>query len=268
MIIRRGVRPRRYTVVDNETIEDEKLTWEARGLLIYLLSKPDHWRINRDHLAAQAPNGVAMVRRILSQLEEHGYLVRQRIQGEGGRIEWESVVYEVPAQTIGMFAASGPATGGSADEGAATNGAATGGESSVLVMTEAASTDQEAPESKPSAFAEDADRLCELLADLIEANGSKRPTITASWRTEAERMLRLDGRDPGKVERCIRWSQTDSFWRANILSMPKLRSKYGQLRLAAKRDRGREREGTMSQLRGLSFDENDRLIDPPQERCS
>jgi hypothetical protein len=80
-------------------------------------------------------------------------------------------------------------------------------------------------------------RLCDLLADLIEANGSKRPTVTAAWVSEGERMLRLDGREPDKVERCIRWCQADPFWRANILSMTKLRAKYDQLRLAAQRQR-------------------------------
>lgn len=260
MIIRRGVRPRRYTVVDNETIENENLTWEARGLLVYLLSKPDSWRINRDHLATQARNGVAMVRRILSELEENGYLVRQRVQGEKGRIEWESVVYEVPAQTIGLFSAGGPATGGSATDGGATDGGATGGESAVIVMTEATSTEKQPPENPPSAFAEDADRLCELLADLIEANGSKRPTVTRTWRVEAERMLRLDARDPEKVARCIRWCQADPFWRANILSMPKLRAKYDQLRLAAQRH-GRDHPDTVAQLRELKYDDDGMLIE-------
>jgi hypothetical protein len=31
----------------------------------------------------------------------------------------------------------------------------------------------------------------------------------------------------------IRWCQADEFWRGNILSMPKLREKYDQLRLKA-----------------------------------
>ena len=78
---------------------------------------------------------------------------------------------------------------------------------------------------------EDVEALCALLADLIEANGSKRPTITKRWRDAARLMLDSDGRALAEAERVIRWSQADGFWKTNILSMPKLREKYDQLRL-------------------------------------
>jgi hypothetical protein len=82
----------------------------------------------------------------------------------------------------------------------------------------------------------DVERLCNLLADLVEANGSKRPTITDTWRVECDRLIRIDGKTPDKIERAIRWSQRDPFWRANVLSMPTLRAKYDQLRLARERE--------------------------------
>ena len=78
---------------------------------------------------------------------------------------------------------------------------------------------------------EDVEALCTLLADLIEANGSKRPAITKRWRDAARLMLDSDGRALAEAERVIRWSQADGFWKTNILSMPKLREKYDQLRL-------------------------------------
>ena len=78
---------------------------------------------------------------------------------------------------------------------------------------------------------EDVESLCTLLADLIEANGSKRPNITKRWRDAARLMLDSDGRALAEAERVIRWSQADDFWKTNILSIPKLREKYDQLRL-------------------------------------
>ncbi len=81
----------------------------------------------------------------------------------------------------------------------------------------------------------DVERLCNRLADRIEANGSKRPAITAKWRTTARLMLDADGRTEERINAAIDWCQADSFWCSNILSMPKLREKYEQLRLAAKR---------------------------------
>lgn len=86
-------------------------------------------------------------------------------------------------------------------------------------------------------FSEDVSRLCVLLADLVEANGSKRPTVAMKWMVECDRLIRLDGRTAEQIEKAIRWCQHDTFWRANILSMPKLREKYDQLRLAAQREK-------------------------------
>lgn len=51
-------------------------------------------------------------------------------------------------------------------------------------------------------------------------------------------MIDVDGRTPEQIHAAIEWSQDHDFWRANILSMPKLRAKYDQLRLQAGRGRG------------------------------
>lgn len=85
--------------------------------------------------------------------------------------------------------------------------------------------------------------LCELLADLIEANGSLRPTITKAWLDEGRRLLDLDKRDAAKAENLIRWSQDDSFWRKNILSMPKFRKQYDKIRLDALEAWGKNKSG-------------------------
>ena len=92
----------------------------------------------------------------------------------------------------------------------------------------------------------DVEELCSLLADLIAANGSKRPTVTQQWRDEARRMLDIDKRELDKVRNLIRWSQADGFWRKNILSMPKFRQRYDQLRLAALEEWEKNKTGTAS----------------------
>lgn len=75
--------------------------------------------------------------------------------------------------------------------------------------------------------------LCDLLAKLIEDNGSRRPTVTAKWRTDMRLLHERDGRSFTQIENMIRWCQADDFWRANILSPAKLRAKYDQMRLRA-----------------------------------
>ncbi len=88
------------------------------------------------------------------------------------------------------------------------------------------------------------DLLCDHLASRIEGNGCKRPAITEKWRDAARLMLDKDGYTEQQVKAAIDWSQDHEFWRANILSMPKLREKYEQLRMQAVRDRnGKSRPG-------------------------
>jgi hypothetical protein len=78
--------------------------------------------------------------------------------------------------------------------------------------------------------------LCELLAGLVEANGSKRPTITTRWRRECHLLLTRDERPAAEVEALIRWSQASEFWRPNVMSMVKFRAKYDTLRLQRDRE--------------------------------
>lgn len=85
----------------------------------------------------------------------------------------------------------------------------------------------------------DVEQLCAHLAERIEGNGSKRPKVTVKWRHAARLMIDKDGRTAEQVTRAIDWCQSDDFWRSNILSMPKLREKYDQLRLAAQRGNAR-----------------------------
>jgi hypothetical protein len=91
---------------------------------------------------------------------------------------------------------------------------------------------------KPETTNPDVARLCDLLADLIQANGSKRPSVTGNWLTVMDRMLRIDGYTAEQVERAIQWSQADDFWSTNILSPTALRRHYDRMRLQAKRKAG------------------------------
>jgi hypothetical protein len=86
----------KYTNVPRETAEDSSLTWGARGLLLWLLSKPDDWRIDRDVLVRESPDGQHVVRRLLKELRDHHYLVRKRVRGDKGRFTTETWLYNRP----------------------------------------------------------------------------------------------------------------------------------------------------------------------------
>jgi hypothetical protein len=94
--------------------------------------------------------------------------------------------------------------------------------------------DESVPKDE-SALTRERAALSFLLADLIEGNGSKRPTVTKAWADAERLLLERDGRARDEAEALLRWCQADDFWRSNVLSMPKFRAKYDQLRLHQQR---------------------------------
>ncbi|MBF8186354.1 hypothetical protein ITP53_11450 [Nonomuraea sp. K274] len=82
----------------------------------------------------------------------------------------------------------------------------------------------------------DVERICARLADRIAAHGVKRPVITQRWRDAARLMLDRDAIPEGHINAAIDWAHDSDFWRANVLSLPKLRKHYEQMHLQAKRD--------------------------------
>ena len=72
---------------------------------------------------------------------------------------------------------------------------------------------------------DDVNRICNAMADSVAERTGRRPRITRAWKDAARRMLDLDKRTEADILAAIAWSADDDFWRANILSLPKLRQK-------------------------------------------
>lgn len=92
MSILRNNSRERFTVVDNGILEDERLSWEAKGLLVYLLSKPDGWVINQAHIENLGTAGRYKVRKLFSELYATGYLISHQNRDSKGRVMGSEVV--------------------------------------------------------------------------------------------------------------------------------------------------------------------------------
>lgn len=104
MSVIRNRKQNHYVAIDNNVVCDKRLSWGARGLLCYLLSKPADWRVQIDDLIRQSPLGRDGVRKLMSELQKCGYLVKSRIREEGKftGICWD--VYESPQTEIPVMA--------------------------------------------------------------------------------------------------------------------------------------------------------------------
>jgi hypothetical protein len=83
---------------------------------------------------------------------------------------------------------------------------------------------------------EDVELLCKRLSEHLASREVLKFQVTTGWRTAARLMLDADGRDLDKALRLLDWTQADPFWSPQVLSMPKFREKYDQLRLKALKD--------------------------------
>ena len=81
-----------FTQISNTMLEDDKLSWRAKGLLCYMLSRPDNWKINKTDLYRRATEGRDALDGAIKELKDMDYLHIYRITGENGQIEgwvWE-----------------------------------------------------------------------------------------------------------------------------------------------------------------------------------
>lgn len=86
-----------FFVAPNQPFNDKNLSWEARGVMGYLLSKPDGWQCKNYDLANQTAAGEYVISRILKELKEFGYLYRYRKSDGRGKIKWMTEIYEMPS---------------------------------------------------------------------------------------------------------------------------------------------------------------------------
>lgn len=89
-MIVRGPRPEgNFYILDKSISEDKRLSWAARGMLVFLLGKPNHWQVSPAALVNETadsakPLGRDGVYALLQELHHVGYIVRtQERRGDG-----------------------------------------------------------------------------------------------------------------------------------------------------------------------------------------
>lgn len=82
--------------MDKTALNDKQLSWKAKGIMAFMLSKPDDWTFYLDELATNSTDGVASFKSGFKELKDAGYVKRERHRGEGGKFTWETIVHEVP----------------------------------------------------------------------------------------------------------------------------------------------------------------------------
>ena len=97
MAVFRVEKNRGYTVMSNHHLRNAELSLKAKGLLSMMLSLPEEWNYTTRGLAAICKEGADCIGSALKELEKSGYIVRNRLRDNKGKIvDVEYVIYETP----------------------------------------------------------------------------------------------------------------------------------------------------------------------------
>ena len=101
MAIVRTKREHNYTIVSNKVYDKNQLSWQAMGLLGYLLTKPDNWQVVVSELVnatknTKKPTGREGVYNIINELKEKGFI--SVVKNSDGSTDY--TVYDEPIQQL------------------------------------------------------------------------------------------------------------------------------------------------------------------------
>lgn len=195
------------------------------------------WRASRATLSQETGLSDDMIRGALRVLREQQWLTGERASTQDATMVWRPVF----AGHVDM--GKSPTSSGEnpqIDQGKSTMSSIETDKTTTLPRTlrVVGTEDQQEPATQAAPERPELQALCDRLADRIEANGSRRPTVTQAWLRDCRLLIDKDGRTPAQVATAIDWCQAHDFWKANVLSMPTLRKQYDRLRLIAQRERG------------------------------
>jgi len=86
-----------FTIVCNKILNNPKLSWRAKGLLGYLLSKPEDWSVYVNNISKSSSDGITSTSSGMNELIKEGYISKQQTRAEDGKFNgYIYRVYENP----------------------------------------------------------------------------------------------------------------------------------------------------------------------------
>lgn len=72
----RSHKDKNFSIVDLTNVLDQRLSWKAKGIFLYLISRPPEWKIWTNDLVDKSTDGQTSLYSGLKELEEAGYIHR------------------------------------------------------------------------------------------------------------------------------------------------------------------------------------------------
>ncbi len=90
-------RTQKYRSISLLAVEDGRMSWAAKGLHTYLISRPDGWKLYYSDLLSRSCNSRSALKTAINDLKKNGYLIIEPVRGAGGKFAgWSWTVRESP----------------------------------------------------------------------------------------------------------------------------------------------------------------------------
>ena len=98
--INKGDLTENFTSLPNEVANNPNLSFKAKGILWYLLSKPEDWKTYIKEIVKNGKEGLDAVRTGVNELIKLGYIVRTQERERGIIRDWVYYVYATPGNVV------------------------------------------------------------------------------------------------------------------------------------------------------------------------
>jgi hypothetical protein len=218
-----------YVVLHKGALENSNLSFKAKGLWAYCLSRRDDWTFHVSHLATISKDGEDAIYSAIKELEREGYVkkVQLNIKGKFQKVDYE--IYETPIIIQENLPQPDFPDAAFPD---AENPALISNDSYPSSPLDNEPRKKEVNRSTSSPPPADAEGICKFFLEKIrERNPSfKEPNLKA-WIKEFDLLLRVDKRDLEITKELIAWAATHKWWKIACLSPGKLRKSYDEMQI-------------------------------------
>ncbi|WP_394239906.1 hypothetical protein [Vibrio astriarenae] len=241
MAIIRTKQERRFTTISNKVYADNHLSFQAMGLLSYLLSKPDNWSVSPSHLAKVTEHSAKKTARsgiykIIKELKDNGYITTvKRASGE-----MDYYVFDEPNSVDSNQL---DCTENEPDLHNTHQAICTKNDpdlhkpdlhkpdlpKNTLINTDNKQRLISNNSSSKKKFSDEDLRLAQwIFSKVLEVSKHAKANLD-KWADTIRLMRERDNLTHKQIAEVFYFANSDSFWRTNILSPIKLREQFAQL---------------------------------------
>lgn len=93
-IVKRDNARNPYSIIPNELVQNDNMTWAARGLMVYILSMPNDWVFYKTEVMKHGEKKRDAFNKIWMELQRFGYITKENIRDDKGRYATETKTFK------------------------------------------------------------------------------------------------------------------------------------------------------------------------------